>query len=215
MRALDKPEIKWGVYMIDGRSIEDWEEFYKETEIEKMPWFHDAIDPDLEETLDSLGITGGSALDVGTGPGTQAIAMAERGLSVTATDLSECAIKKAHLRATGTGVEIDFRVDNILSSTLGEFYDVIFDRGCFHTLDPDNRQEYIVRVCKLLASGGYLLLKCFSHLETMEGGPFRFTPEEIKEYFQTEFEVVSIKESLYQGTLDPFPKALFSVLKRR
>ncbi len=201
--------------MADGRSIKDWEEFYKETDIEAMPWFHDAIDPDLEEALDALGITGGSALDIGTGPGTQAIAMAGRGLSVTATDLSESAVNKAHLRATGAGVEIDFRVDNILSSTLNEFYDVIFDRGCFHTLDPDNRQEYIDKVSGLLASGGYLFLKCFSHLETMEQGPFRFSPEEITGYFGKEFEVVSIKESVYHGTLNPLPLALFSVLRKR
>ncbi|MBE9528733.1 MAG: methyltransferase domain-containing protein [Proteobacteria bacterium] len=199
----------------DGRGIEDWDQFYRDTEIEQMPWFHDAIDPDLEEALDSLGITGGNALDVGTGPGTQAIALAERGLSVTATDLSESAVKKAHLRATGAGVEIDFRVDNILSSTLGEFYDVLFDRGCFHTLDPESRQEYVERVAGLLAPKGYLFLKCFSHLETMEEGPFRFSPEEIRGYFGKEFEVVSIKETVYHGTLDPEPKALFSVLRRK
>jgi cyclopropane fatty-acyl-phospholipid synthase-like methyltransferase len=199
----------------DGRGIEDWDQFYRDTEIEAMPWFHDAIDPDLEEALDSLGITGGNALDVGTGPGTQAIAMAERGLSVTATDLSESAVKKAHLRATDAGVEIDFRVDNILSSTVGEFYDLLFDRGCFHTLDPESRQEYVGRVAALLAPKGYLFLKCFSHLETMEEGPFRFAPEEIRGYFDKEFEVVSIKETVYHGTLDPLPKALFCVLRRR
>ena len=201
--------------MADKRTIKDWDQFYKDTEIEDMPWFHDAIDPDLEEALGILGITGGRVLDVGTGPGTQAIAMAERGLTVTATDLSEDAVHKAHLRATGAGVEIDFRVDNILSSTLGEFYDIIFDRGCFHVIDPDQREEYIERVIALLSPDGVLFLKCFSDEETREEGPFRFSPDDIKRYFEKEFTIVSIKHTVYHGTLEPLPKALFCVLRRK
>ncbi len=201
--------------MTDKRMIRDWDRFYKETEVEGMAWFHDSIDPDLEEALDRLGVTGGRALDVGTGPGTQAVAMAERGLSVTATDLSESAVQKAHLRATDSGVEIDFRVDNILSSTLGEFYDLIFDRGCFHGIDPDKREEYIERVIALLSPDGLLFLKCFSDLEPRQEGPFHFSPDDIKRYFGKEFTIVSIKQTVYHGTLEPLPKALFCVLRRK
>lgn len=61
---------------------------------------------------------------------------------------------------------------------------------------------------------GYLFLKCFSHLETREGGPYRFTPEQIREVFGDRFQVISIEETAYQGTLEPPPKALFCILQK-
>lgn len=56
-----------------------------------MPWFNPELDEDLENALDELGLRSGSALDLGTGPGTQAIHLARRGFDVTATDISETA----------------------------------------------------------------------------------------------------------------------------
>ena len=49
----------------------------------------------------------------------------------------------------------------------------------------------------------------------MEEGPYRFTPARIEELFNKEYQVRSIGEALFQGTLDPYPKALFAVLERR
>src|SRR6266508_2149245 len=65
------------------------EELYQQQEVESMPWFNPELDYDLEKALDELGLRSGSALDLGTGPGTQAIHLARRGFTVTATDISE------------------------------------------------------------------------------------------------------------------------------
>jgi hypothetical protein len=49
----------------------------------------------------------------------------------------------------------------------------------------------------------------------VEQGPYRFSPDKIKEIFGNGFEILSIKETVYQGTLDPLPKALFVVMRKK
>jgi len=66
-----------------------------------------------------------------------------------------------------------------------------------------------------LKTGGYLFLKCFSRLQPGEEGPYRFTPEQIREIFGSRLSVLSIKETVYQGTLDPLPRALFCTMRKR
>jgi hypothetical protein len=66
----------------------------------------------------------------------------------------------------------------------------------------------------LLKTGGYLFLKCFSRVQPGEEGPYRFTPEQIGEIFGSRLKVLSIKETVYQGTLDPLPRALFCTMRR-
>jgi hypothetical protein len=64
---------------------------------------------------------------------------------------------------------------------------------------------------------GWLFLKTFSHLQPGTEGPHRFAPEDIRQLFadNERFEVIEISYTVYQGQLDPFPKALFSVIRRR
>ena len=191
-----------------------WEERYQQQAVETMPWFYPELDDDLKQTLDVLGLHGGSALDLGTGPGTQAMQLARRGFDVTATDISEAAIRLAHETAAAQGLAISWQQDDILSSRLSGPFDLIFDRGCFHVLPPERRQEYTSTVAGLLKPGGYLFLKCFSHLEPGTQGPNRFSPEQLREIFSSHMQVHSIAETVYQGTLDPLPRALFGVFKR-
>jgi len=192
----------------------DWEKMYHEEAVEEMPWFYPGLDPDLVGALEGLGITAGSILDLCTGPGTQAMKLAERGFEVTAFDISKTAVKKAHENAKKKGLDIEFVEKDFLAGGAGRTFDFVFDRGCFHTLSPELRGEYLKVISKLIRPGGYLFLKCFSHREKMEGGPYRFTPEEIRGYFSGPFDVLSIEETVYHGTLKPLPIALFCVMRK-
>ncbi|MBM0745305.1 class I SAM-dependent methyltransferase (plasmid) [Phormidium sp. CLA17] len=194
-----------------AREFPNWEALYQEKSVETMPWFNPDLDPDVEEALIVLDLNSGTLLDLGTGPGTQAIALAERGFQVIATDLSETAIRQAAEK----GLEISFRQDDILNSHLDRSFDLILDRGCFHGLLPQRRDNYVQTVANLLKPKKYLLLKCFSQQQPGEQGPYRFTPEEIQQIFTQRFHLRSVAQTVYQGTLDPLLKALFCILEKR
>jgi 2-polyprenyl-3-methyl-5-hydroxy-6-metoxy-1,4-benzoquinol methylase len=196
------------------REFPDWEQLYQNQEVESMPWFNPELDPDLDQGLTKLNLHTGDVLDLGTGPGTQAIALAVQGFHVTATDLSATAVEKAQNIAQERGLNISWRQDDILQSNLEQEFDFIFDRGCFHVLPPEKRPDYVTVVDSLIKPKGYLFLKCFSHLEARESGPYRFTPEEIPEIFSVSFKVLSVEETVYQGTLSPLPLALFCILQK-
>jgi 2-polyprenyl-3-methyl-5-hydroxy-6-metoxy-1,4-benzoquinol methylase len=197
------------------KEFPDWEELYRGQEVESMPWFHSGLDADLAAALTNLNIREGRALDLGTGPGTQAVALAGLGFKVTATDLSATAVRKADKLAGDKGVEVAFMQDDVLKSRVTGEFDFVFDRGCFHVLPPDKRPRYVRIVEGFIKPGGYLFLKCMSHLEAdMEDGPYRFTPGDIQGLFSSRFRVISMEDTVFQGTLDTLPKAIFCILKK-
>ena len=83
-------------------------------------------------------------------------------------------------------------------------------------LEPSSRQRYVNQISRLLRDGGLLFLKTFSTKEPSRGGgPYRFSIDEIDLIFRSRFVIESFKETVYQGTLDILPKALFVVLREK
>lgn len=80
--------------MTTRRSLPDWEQLYQQEPVEQMPWYYTQLDHDVARTLAEFKWTTGSLLDWGTGPGTQAIALAQRGFKVTATDISSVSARE-------------------------------------------------------------------------------------------------------------------------
>jgi SAM-dependent methyltransferase len=205
--------------MIQERMFPDWEELYRKDDVEQLPWYSAALDPDLESALERHSIHSGRVLDPGTGPGTQALALAERGFVVTASDVSAAAIAYAKRKAgprPGGAAGVSFVQDDILATRLTGPFDVVFDRGCFHVLQPAQRPAYVETMHRLLAPSGWLFLKTFSHRQFGSFGPYRFAPDEIRQLFDGVggFRVVDIVDTVFQGQMDPYPKALFSTIVR-
>jgi 2-polyprenyl-3-methyl-5-hydroxy-6-metoxy-1,4-benzoquinol methylase len=201
--------------MTAPRGFPSWEELYKQDTIEQLPWYWPALDPDLDAALARRGLVAGRILDEGTGPGTQAIALAERGFAVTAADVSPAAIAYAARRAADRGVKVTFVQDDVLASRIKGPFEAVFDRGCFHVLAPEQRAGYVETMRGLLAPAGWLFLKTFSHRQPGTQGPHRFSPEDLRAIFEGRFDVVEILDTVYQGQLDPFPKALLASLRRK
>lgn len=193
----------------------DWEVLYQSQAVETMPWYLEVLDHDLERALTEWGPQQGHLLDLGTGPGTQAMLLSRRGYQVTASDLSATAVALAAAKAREQGLAIDFRQDDILASRLDGPFHGILDRGCFHVLPPARRQDYVAAVAGMLAVGGRLWLKCFSDRETSERGPYRFAPAMIPEIFGSGWRVVAQWESRFEGEAEPKPLALFTILEPR
>ena len=193
----------------------DWKKLYEKGDVEKLPWFSEKLDKDLAAALDKLDIAKGKALDQGTGPGTQAIALAKRGFDVTGSDISPAAIDYAKKRAEKEEQKVTFVVDDVLATKLEGPFDFVFDRGCFHVFPAEKREDYVATVKKLLPKDGRLFLKTFCHEQPGTEGPHRFTEEEIREIFEADFDVESIDKTVYEGQLDPQPKAFFTVLRKK
>jgi 2-polyprenyl-3-methyl-5-hydroxy-6-metoxy-1,4-benzoquinol methylase len=198
----------------ERKEFPDWELKYKTEDAEKMPWYHPELDHDLAGSLSELKIESGSMLDLCTGPGTQAMVLAEMGFEVTGIDISGSAVKYADEKAKEKGLKITFLQDDFLDTKLEREFDFVFDRGCFHVLHPEEREVYVKKVLALIRPSGYLFLKIFSHKEKREEGPYRFRPEELREIFSSGFKILSIKESEFHGTMEHFPKALYAVMQK-
>jgi len=199
--------------MAQRKNLPDWESLYKEGEVEKMPWYEKNLDQDLEHQINSMNLTGGKFLDLGTGPGTQAIQLAKLGFEATGADISKSAIDKAKQLSS----DVNFIVDDILNSSFPDnTFDFILDRGCFHVFEPSLRETYLNQIKRILKDDGILFLKVMSIEEKDlpdDEGPCKFSQQEVLDTFEKDFEVIEIKPTVYYGTLDPLPKALFAVIK--
>jgi hypothetical protein len=75
---------------------------------------------------------------------------------------------------------------------LGDGYTLVHDRGCFHDLSPDARDDYVRGVSKLAAPGATLLLLAFARRE--HGiGPSGASEEEVQQRFGPGWELVSVQ----------------------
>ena len=188
------------------KDFPDWDTLYKSQRIETMPWYNENFDFDLEKELDERKIINNNNddskkfLDLGTGPATQAIWLAKRGFKVIGSDLSEAAINRAR-KIYANEENVNFIVDDILNSKLKDNeFDYIFDRGCFHVLLPADRQKYISKIKQILKKdNGILFLKCFSDKEPRQEGPYKFSPEQIRDLFSESLRIDSIKETVYHA----------------
>ena len=194
--------------------IEDWDEYYRDTSTEELPWYSTVPDPEVIEALGNFCKQApAKALDLGAGPGTMAIEFARMGYDVTACDISETALKTAKLRAGELAEKMTFLVCDIREPLEGSF-DVINDRGCFHVFKEGDRTKYIDNISAIMNPGAVLILKTFSINEPGDEGPCRYSVEEIREIFSGGFDLLFSTDAIFQSTMETDPKALHCVLKR-
>ena len=192
-----------------------WDDYYKENKVEEMPWYEKNLDHDLENEITSKNLSKGRFLDLGTGPGTQALQLAKRNFEVTATDISPSAIEKAKKLSN----EINFLVDDVLDSKLSDGgFDFIFDRGIFHLFDGSQRPQYVKQIKRILGDNGILFLKCMSIDEKNlpdDDMPHKLSKQEITDAFEGDFDVQRIDDTVFNEAYGIKPKALFAVLKKK
>ncbi len=192
-----------------------WDEYYKETNVEEMPWYEKNLDHDIENEIKSKNLNTGNFLDLGTGPGTQALQLSKYDFEVTGTDISQSAIDKAKKLSN----EVNFLVDDILDSKLSDKkFDFILDRGIFHIFDISQRPQYVKQIKRILNDNGILFLKCMSVEEKNlpdNDMPHKLSKQEIMDSFNADFDIQKINDSEFRGALEFYPKALFIVLKKK
>ncbi len=195
------------------RPRDHWEDRYETQDVTTLPWYTPDLDTDFDQALERYGITSGRVLDVGSGPGTQAAHLARRGFVVLGSDVSQAAVdgaSKTHGRVDG---RLTFVRDDILDSGLTGTFDLVFDRGCFHTQSPDKRKAYAATMERLLGPTGTLMVKTFSTREPGTDGPHRISPEILLDTFTPVFDIVELRHTEFRTNPAHPRQALFAVLR--
>lgn len=196
--------------LLDGLFAPDdgWDTFYADRD-KPVPFFVAKPDENLVACLDSGLLTPDRALDLGCGPGRNALHLAAAGFTVDAVDLSATAIAWARERANEAGADIRFHHGDAFALDLAGPYDLVYDSGCFHHLPPHRRISYLDLLDRTLAPGGHLALTCFAAGEmgseipdadlyrrsTLDGG-LAYTPESLRWIFShlTEVELRRMRD---------------------
>lgn len=223
--------------MIPKAPLFDWNSQKWESKNKRMyekageniwPWFYEALDPDIAEALEHFNITSGDALDIGTCSGHQAIGLAKRGFNVVATEVSETALVDArkNLAALTPDQSVTFIIDNIADSQLeSDKFDVIFDRGCFHSICLIAAEEYAAQLKRISKNGCVIFIKTMSinedrfvQYDTIGGKelpmPYRFEKSELEKFFNRHFGQCVVTPSVfYSDTVNPAAKAWLTTLR--
>ncbi|GAA2378339.1 methyltransferase [Catellatospora methionotrophica] len=141
-----------------------WDGFYADRSRE-VPFFAATPDENLASYLERGLITPGRALDLGCGPGRNALHLAAMGFQVDAVDLSPAALAWAQERAREASADVRFLCGDafaLADTELAGPYDLIYDSGCFHHLPPHRRVSYLRLLDRSLAPGGHFGLSCFA-----------------------------------------------------
>jgi len=117
------------------------------------------------------------ALDIGCGAVREAIFLAQQGFNTIGIDLSKEALKIASERAMEEEVQIDWRHGNVLNLPVEDkSVDFINDRGCFHTVSENERDQFAREMDRVLKPGGMMLLRGCDDKE--EDGQFIYMTEQ-------------------------------------
>jgi SAM-dependent methyltransferase len=136
----------------------------------------------------------GRAAVLGCGRGYDAIAFAARGFEVIGFDFAPSAIADAKALAEANYSSAQFLQRDIFDLAV-EFpsdFDYVIEHTCFCAIPPEKRPAYVQLVRSLLKPAGEAIALFFTH--TRPGGPpFGITTAEIRQYFETDFEVLSLE----------------------
>jgi SAM-dependent methyltransferase len=138
-----------------------WNSFYEDRN-KRIPFFVDSPDENLVNYVESGRLQPGRVLELGCGPGRNAIYLAQLGFQVDAVDLSTEGLQWARERAAEKEVKINFIQGNIFKMNFPHnHYDLIYDSGCFHHVPPHRRVSYLELLNNCLKKDGHFGITCF------------------------------------------------------
>lgn len=140
--------------------------------------------------------TSGTALDLGCGSGVQTLLLAAHGLDVVGVDLSATAIEEARRRASGHPAEgrVRFLAGDVTEvREIGEPFDVLLDRGCYHLARGDHLDAFLHALERHSRAGSLLFLLAFSAAEPPEFPVPVVTEEELRNELGGLFDIVDLR----------------------
>lgn len=186
-----------------------WEEAYREGD---LPWDAGAPDPLLVAAVEGRELPEGRALELGCGTGANARFLAESGWDVVGADLSPTAIEIASSMGGGPKYQV---VDVLTEEPSEGDFDVVFDRGCFHTFSaPAERQAFVAFVTAALRPGGVWLSLVGSTEDGRTTGPPRRSALQVVAAIEPNLEIVELRSTHFEQQDEP-PSAWKCLSRKR
>ncbi len=217
------PILKWNALKWESKN----QRMYKHTEENVWPWFNEEVDPDILDVLRANNYLSGRVLDIGACSGLQAIGLAKLGYSVVGTEVSETALQAAvkNNAELPPAQRVEFFIDDIAESKISDDeFDIILDRGCFHSICCFAAREYVANIQRIMRPHGIALIKTMSSDETRFdsydeiGGkkipmPYRFKKAELVNIFGRRFGRCEIRKSaFFSKNVSPPASAWLTIL---
>ncbi len=184
-------------------TIDRFKERYRKGE---TPWDLGRPDFNLVEVVSRRPLAPCRTLEIGCGSGNDAIFLAQHGFTVTGIDVSKIALDQAQDKASEAGVSPEFiQMDFMSREVPGGPFKFIYDRGCFHHYDEDDKREaFAQKVASYLEKDGlWLSLLGSTDGPDRETGPPRRSLRQIANAVEPYFEVLSIRASYFDSEAKP------------
>lgn len=147
--------------LLAGEGSPRWDGFFADR-ARPCPFFTERPDESLAGWFAGGLLTPGRVLELGCGPGRNAVYLAGQGCTVDAVDFSAEAIGWARERAAEAGAAVSYQCCSIFDAAIpAGAYDLVYDSGCFHHLAPHRRPDYLELAGRALKPGGSYGLVCF------------------------------------------------------
>ena len=160
----------------------DPHEFFDSIYQDRPPWDIGDVQPALQELFDAYS-PADPILDVGCGAGDLVIALASRGLHVTAINQAQ---ENLVPQTPEVRQKAEFLVADALNlAHLQRQFGTVVDSGFFHVLDPDQRDAFIQELSNVLRLGGRYYLLAFTVDFGLPNTPYAISIEEIRERFSS------------------------------
>ncbi len=169
-----------------------WEQRYQE---KTTRWDLGQAAPAFVSLLNSQEtLTPGRTAVLGCGRGYDALLFAEHGFEVLGFDFAPSAIAEAKSLVQAAGSTAKFLQRDIfdLATEFPQDFDYVVEHTCFCAIPLERRPEYVQLVRSLLRPKGELIALFFTH-NRPGGPPFGSTPTEIVQYFEADFEILSLE----------------------
>lgn len=178
--------------MVSIANSEYWEHRYQEG---KTNWDLGKASPPLVSLLNSpqLALKRGRVAVLGCGRGYDTMLFADRGFDTIGFDFAPLAINEATTLAQTASNSAQFLQRDIfnLASEFSSYFDYVIEHTCFCAIEPEQRLDYVQIVRQILQPQGELIGVFFTH-DRAGGPPFGVTPTQIKQYFEPDFEIISL-----------------------
>lgn len=152
-------------------------------QLDRVPWDIGEAQPVLRQ-LEADGQISSEVLDIGCGPGENALFLAGHGYQVCGLDAAPAAIETARGRARTreVGHAVEFGVaDAITLPGYTDRFATVVDSALYHCLTEEQRHAYAAALHRACRPGARLHLMCFSDRVPADGpGPYRITEDNLR-----------------------------------